>query len=63
MLTAWGIYGWVAFLLKRFFKKSDMVKKIAISATKGSALVGLALLGLSGWKTMSRDKCSVNAYW
>jgi hypothetical protein len=26
-------------------------------------LVGLALLGLSGWKTASRDKCSANAYW
>jgi hypothetical protein len=63
MLTAWGLYGWTAFLLKRFFKQSDLVKKIAISATKGSALVGLALIGLSAWKTTSRDQCSVNSYW
>lgn len=63
MLIGWGLYGWTAFLAKRFAKNSKMVKRMALMAAQGNALVGLALLGLSGWKTASRDKCSTNAYW
>lgn len=64
MLIGWGLYGWTAFLMKRFMKNSKMVKRMALMAAQGNALIGLALLGLSGWKTASRDKCSVSAgYW
>lgn len=61
MLIVWGLYGWTAFLMKRFVNNT-MSRKMALAAAQGNQLVGLALIGLSAWKTASRDKCSTNAY-
>jgi hypothetical protein len=60
MLMGWGMFGWITFLAKRF-TDSVAVQKVALFTLKGNFAVGLALIGLSGWKTASRDQCSVNA--
>ena len=60
MLTGWGLFGWFAFLGKRFTSSPAMLK-LALLAVKGNSLVGLALIGLSAWKTASRAKCSANS--
>lgn len=61
MLIGWGLFGWTAFLSKRFAKGSDLVKKMCIFASKGNMFVGFALIALSAWKTASRDKCSTDS--
>ena len=58
MLMGWGMFGWITFLAKRF-TDSIAVQKVALFTLKGNFIVGMALLGLSGWKTASRDQCSV----
>lgn len=61
MLIGWGLFGWTAFLMKRFVN-NDMSRKLALMAAQGNSIVGLALIGLSAWKTASRDKCSSGSY-
>jgi hypothetical protein len=54
MLMGWGMFGWITFLAKRF-TDSVAVQKVALFTLKGNFAVGLALIGLSAWKTASRD--------
>lgn len=63
MLVSWGLYGWLVFLLKRFMKGSDLVKKLSLIAAQGNGLVGLVLFGLSVWRTTGRDKCGTTVSW
>ena len=60
LLIGWGLYGWTAFLMKRFVNNT-MSRKMAIIAAQLNPIVALALIGLSGWKTFSRDQCSTNS--
>lgn len=60
MLTAWGVYGWIAFFGKRF-TSSPAMKTMALYAVKGNYIVGMALVGLSLWKTVSREQCSADS--
>ena len=63
MLISWGLYGWSAFLAKRFMKGSDLVKKMTLMGAQGTGVFGLALLGLSLWRTFGRDNCSTTSSW
>lgn len=60
MLIGWGLYGWLAFFLKRF-SDSTTTRKMALIGAQGNGFVGLALVGLSLWKTFARDQCSTNS--
>lgn len=60
MLIVWGLYGWLAFFLKRF-SQAPLAKRMALIGAQGNGFVGLALMGLSLWKTFARDQCSTNS--
>lgn len=46
--------------MKRFINNT-MSRKMALYAAMGNHVVALALIGLSLWKTFSRDQCSTNS--
>lgn len=61
---AWGLFGWITFLSKRFIKGNAGINKVASLAAQGNAIVGLINIGLAAWTTFARDQCSVNSnYW